>query len=872
VFVLGHSVHRFSLLTSLCVAVVFGAGCGARTDAHRSIDGGPVMATAPERCNGLDDDGVNGVDDPFRDSRGRYVTDAHCGACNAVCAPRSAAELSTRCQVVDEVPLCVAERCAAGFAPTHQGRCEALDERLCLPCANDNDCGSLSGARCASIGGEARCTVDCALGCPSGYRCDSNARVCVPNGGSCSCSPSDTFELACPGQTGARKPGAPVCVGRASCVKGVLSACTTGVEVCDHDDNDCDDKVDEGFADARGAYSLDAANCGECGVSCLEDTGTELDLACGGDPFAPTCTLACPDARDGVGVGDMLDGDLDIATGCECKVSALRDAPGPLGKSGAELDVNCDGADGDVLSSFFVATDGDDSFAGSPTRPLRTIGAAVKRARASLSTQFARPHVFVAAGTYTETVELADGVLIHGGFRRDFRAADPAAYVTEVRAPADTKAPGGAALIASDVGLTPTLVEGLSLRGLDASAIERATLGAYLERPQSGLTLRSLTIQAGVPGEGITGLDGPAGSPPMSLANAGGPPRAAMEQSRERNCVRGSVNLVQGGGGGLNQCGSVDVRGGSGGAASCPQVDAQGNAAFQGAGERGRAPGSLAGSGGMGGQDAHGPILRGSGCNQAVCCGLADFEVPSDYQGPGPGSNGGDGTLGAAGVGCADARGRFQAGLWNGIRGSAGQSGVPGSGGGGGGAGGGVLMDFMAGVCEFADGLGGGGGGGGAGGCGGGAGREGTSGAPSVALLLVNPGAFVLSDTLLSTQRGGRGGPGGAGGDGGLGGVGANGGLVPPELRTTPTLAGTYPGARGGSGGAGGPGGGGGGGCGGSSVGIWIVGSEPSTSPGWRMANRFTLGSGGDGGAGGGGAQTGSSGARGETLDVLVQQ
>jgi hypothetical protein len=264
--------------------------------------------------------------------------------------------------------------------------------------------------------------------------------------------------------------------------------------------------------------------------------------------------------------------------------------------------------------------------------------------------------------------------------------------------------------------------------------------------------------------------------------------------------------------------------------------------------------------------------LKGAACNRAVCCGLADFEVPSDYQGPGPGENGRDGTLGAAGVGCSNARGRFLSGQGVGVRGTAGQAGVAGGGGGGGGAGGSVLMDFIAGACEFADGLGGGGGGGGAGGCGGGAGREGTSGAPSVALLLVNPGAFVLSETLLAAQHGGSGGPGGAGGDGGLGGVGANGGLVPPELRTTPTLAGTYPGARGGSGGAGGPGGGGGGGCGGSSVGIWIVGAEPSTGAAWRMANRFTLGSGGDGGAGGGGAQTGSSGARGETLDVLVQQ
>jgi hypothetical protein len=860
-------VFARSLILLTCLVLTDVAGCGSRTDARRSIDGGERAQPLPERCNGLDDDGVNGVDDPFRDARGRYVADAHCGACNAVCAPRSPAELVTHCDVIDEVPLCVAERCAAGFAPTRQGRCEALVERLCLPCANDNDCGLLSGARCASIGGESRCSVDCALGCPSGYQCDAAARVCVPMGGSCSCTAGDTFELACASQSDQREPGAPVCVGRATCQNGVLSACSTSVEVCDHDDNDCDGQVDEGFADVRGAYSLDPANCGECGVSCLEDTGTELDLACGGDPFAPTCTLACPDARNGTGVGDLLDGDLDIATGCECQVTATEDAPGPVGASGAALDVNCDGADGEVLTSFFVATDGDDSYVGSPTRPLRTIGAAIRKARDSLAGELVRPHVYVAAGTYTETLELADGVLVHGGYRRDFRAADPAAFLTEVRAPADTMAPGGAALVGTAVGGRATLVEGISLRGLDASGSERATIGAYLERPLPGLTLRALTIRTGVPGDGITGADGAAGGPPMSLAAAGDQPRAAIESqsARERSCLPNPRNNVRGGAGGQNSCGGSDVRGGAGGQSACPSPSGR-----QSAGERGRAVGSAGGAGGSGGQDAEGPI-RGSGCDRDVCCGLADFSVPSDFEGPGAGENGGDGSAGSAGAGCTEPRGRFVGGTWRGGRGSAGSAGSPGAGGGGGGAGGGVVMDFIEDVCEFADGLGGGGGGGGAGGCGGGAGSEGSSGAPSIALLVVEPSAFTIENTLFAPARGGRGAPGGAGGDGGLGGVGASGGLVAPELRITPTLAGTYPGARGGSGGAGGAGGGGGGGCGGSSVGIWLVSGEPSSVGTWRM-NRFTLGSGGEGGAGGGGAQTGSSGARGETLDVFVQR
>ncbi|MDB4988208.1 MAG: hypothetical protein JWN04_3386 [Myxococcaceae bacterium] len=879
-FVLGVSVHRVTLFSYFARAPLGGhrlvlamlacaVGCGSRTDALRSIDGGAPPVVQAERCNGLDDDGVNGVDDPFRDSQGRYVSDANCGACNQVCAPRSASELVTHCQLVEQVPLCVAQVCAQGSAPTHAGRCEALATSLCLPCANDNDCGALRGAVCTTIASEARCSIDCALGCPSGYQCDSASKACVPVGGSCSCSASDSFALACAVASNTRKPGTPVCVGHASCDKGVLSACMTSVEVCDHDDNDCDGQVDEGFADARGAYSLDQANCGECGVSCLEDTGTDLQLACGGDPFAPTCTLACPDSRNGIQVGDMLDGDLDIATGCECKVSALADDPGPTAARDAALDVNCDGADGVVLSSFYVATDGDDSYAGSPTRPLRTIGAAIQRASASRSTPFPRPHVFVAGGTYTETLQLADGVLVHGGYRRDFRALDPAAFLVEVRAPASSAAPGGAVLLASGVGATATLVEGMTLRGLDASSAGAATLGAYLEHPLASLALRNLIILAGVPGEGTTGSDGPAGSGPTTPAGAGQLPRGALEAS-SHDCIASPSNVVSGGAGGQNSCGgTADASGGSGGSASCPHF-----ASFQGSGTSGHASGgTVSVAGGTGGQDAEGPIGgTGTGCKANVCCGLADFSVPQDFVGPTAGQNGVDGTVGAAGQGCSDARGSFSAGSWSGGRGSAGAAGSPGSGGGGGGAGGGVDMTYMTGVCEFADGLGGGGGGGGAGGCGGGAGVEGTSGAPSVALLVIDPSPFVLDSVTFAPSRGGRGGPGGAGGDGGLGGVGAGGGLLAPELRNTPTLAGTNPGARGGSGGAGGPGGGGGGGCGGASVGLWIVGVEPANGASWRKQNRFNTGSGGEGGAGGGGAQVGSSGRRGEAVDVVVQQ
>jgi hypothetical protein len=97
----------------------------------------------------------------------------------------------------------------------------------------------------------------------------------------------------------------------------------------------------------------------------------------------------------------QLDGDLNIASGCECVVQKLVDLPGPVGREGQLLDENCDGADGMVRESFYVAGDGDDMGPGSPTRPLRTISAAIVRARDSLKGMSKRPHVFVASGSYT---------------------------------------------------------------------------------------------------------------------------------------------------------------------------------------------------------------------------------------------------------------------------------------------------------------------------------------------------------------------------------------------------------------------------------------------------------------------------------------
>jgi hypothetical protein len=921
-------------LRFVCLVLALVAGCGAKSSLEvRQWDSEPAPTPHPEVCNGLDDDldglrcvgavpweagapcmsgdtivdcgyppdtGVDAarvdggamdggvrdagamdagdgglcdhdlfVDEDFRDSMGRYVDINNCGSCGHACVVSRPHERTVGCGLVAETPVCVALTCDPGFVPSRSGECVPAYDRLCMTCTDDGDCGDFDQAHCRDLGGERRCVVDCSLTCPTGYVCTSGA--CTPPSGSCSCEVGQNFTLAC----ALTDPMGHHCPGSAACTNGVLSMCAAPMELCDHVDNDCNGIVDDGYRDARGAYILNIHDCGDCGVDCTLSSIPGADLICGGDPFAPSCVLDCPDAHP-PHVGSHVDANRNIADGCECVISNLSDDPGPVRTSGSMLDVNCDGADGIVVNSFYVAPDGDDTGVGSPTHPLRTLAVAFMRASMSLTDPTGpRPHVFVASGTYTESVELPDGVQVHGGYRRDFLALDPDGFRVEIRAPAGTTAPGGAAVVVRGAGTTTTGMEWLTVRGLDATMMSAAAFGLVMIDPGGALYLRDMQVLGGVAGSGQSGTVGAAGRAFMTMPVAGDPPRGAIETA-SHDCIDESANVVHGGAGGTNSCGGIDTSGGAGGSAHCPMF-----AAFQGQGGFGTATGVVAGGmGGTGGQDSEGPILASTGaCPMPVCCGLADFTVPGNgFANPNPGRAGANGPNGTAGVACAEPLGHFDADRWVGMDGTGGTAGSPGAGGGGGGAGGGAQMDWMP-ECMFADGIGGGGGGGGAGGCGGAAGSGGTSGAPSVAILVryVTMTAVssvpTISGVTIAPNEGGRGGDGGSGGDGGAGANGAIGTAIPLAMRSTPTLAGPFEGGRGGAGGNGGAGGGGGGGCGGASVGIWITGvtSEPSGVATWRTANTFVHGVAGTAGRGGGGAAPGRDGAAGGAMDVVVR-
>ncbi len=859
--------HR-ALLAGVTVLV---ACCGGSTEPR--LGGSPLdnPPTTIEICDGLDNDLNGAIDEPFRDEEGRYVADEHCGGCDRACSGAVPHATAAQCGLVGGVPACMAVACEPGWEPLPTGPCVPWDAHMCLTCLDDGDCGGFADARCALIAGEARCTVSCtAGGCPTGYAC--RAERCEPEGGSCSCDPGDAFEMAC--RIDIEETGE-VCVGHATCTDGTITACSGTVEECDGRDNDCDGGVDEDFVDDLGVYSH-INHCGACGIDCEADIVPFGDLTCGGDPYSPICHLLCADTLDGLHLGDEVDADLIIANGCECTITTLDDPAGPVRAYGPDLDTNCDGADGIVRRSFYVAPDGDDSNAGSPMRPLLTIGEAVRRAAESLATDTPKPDVFVVSGTYIEIVDVPDGVRLHGGYRNDFLGLDPEGYITLLISSDPLGAPGGAALVMDGAGATTTVVEGLHIQGSDAPGPSQPTFGMYVSTPGPLLVLRNLEIRSGRAGSGASGAHGRAGNTPPVSSSEGDPIRASVEDTVHQ-CIPGLANRVLGGDGGTNRCDGRDVSGGRGGNAECPAFSSVQEGGVGGLSGSTGAPG---GSGGSGGVDSQGPIF--TSCPSWICCGLSDFTVPYDWRVAGDGANGGDGTAGSAGDGCWDSMGDLSSGVWTPVRPTDGTRGGPGGGGGGGGAGGGVHIEWYDVECEFPDGLGGGGGGGGAGGCGGQAGSKGESGAPAVGLVIEHtwigppPGVAplpTLENLTIFPGEGGSGGTGGAGGGGGIGGAGSAGGDLAWELRTSLSLSAPTRGGHGGAGGTGGPGGGGGGGCGGSSVGVWVI-LRGAGDPGYAASlsgSSILPGIPGTGGKGGGGSVPGGDGLDGEARDVVVE-
>jgi hypothetical protein len=202
---------------------------------------------------------------------------------------------------------------------------------------------------------------------------------------------------------------------------------------------------------------------------------------------------------------------------------------------------DCNGLPCDAIH---VATDGNDLADGSPAAPLKSIHVAI--VRASIATP--KLAVFLRAGVYTESIEMAAGVSIYGGFDEGWRR-DPAAT---------TELVGDSPVVRFESIKLPTRLDGLTVRSRDAMD-PGASSYAIVARASRDLELDDVVIEAGLGAAGTGGTEGGSGE----AAGANGVIGQAGCEASGGLCAR--CSRPPGGAGGFSFCGNHGGRGGDAG-------------------------------------------------------------------------------------------------------------------------------------------------------------------------------------------------------------------------------------------------------------------------------------------------------------------
>lgn len=376
---------------------------------------------------------------------------------------------------------------------------------------------------------------------------------------------------------------------------------------------------------------------------------------------------------------------------------------------------------------------------GTISAPLSTIAQGI-----ALAIQRPPSVVYVRAGTYAESVVMASGVSVYGGFDEAWNPSDSS--VTEIV--------GGIPAVAFNDTAALTSLETVSITSADAHAPGESSIAIAIDHA-TDVRLRQVTLH---PGAGAAGIDGVAGV----TGAAGAPGSFGAPGCEDSGGFCDTCGTPSAGSGGGSPCGHL---GGSGG------VPGKSNGTG-GPGKVGRGSTAAPGAGGRGGHNGDGT----------------------------PGSDGAPGANGTSGTGGAEV-GSFLGVVYTPAYGGDTSDGSDGDGGGGGGGGGGGTSG-----CDSYGSSGGGGGGGGChgtagtSGTGGGgsfgivaadshvvveastivAGAGGPGGAAGIAGSGGKGGAGARGGLHGSSQDdGGMGGAGGRGGNGGAGGQGGGGGGGP---------------------------------------------------------------------------------------------
>jgi len=242
-------------------------------------------------------------------------------------------------------------------------------------------------------------------------------------------------------------------------------------------------------------------------VGCLMLSACMLGLIACGPASGESESAPTGDAGGPKDSGAVF-GDRDSAPELDTGTSPSGDG-GACGDSGVDeldddgVDSNCDGADGVVGKDVYVdGATGNDTNPGTPTKPKRTIDAALKEALARNGA------VVVAAGSYKiDSIERAGSWRIVGGYG--------AGFVGKPKRELTTLEPGAASGLMIGAGAKGTLAH-LSVLGASPTATGTATAHALRSKAEllvlDDVVVRASDGRAGESGkEGTKGPDGHAG-------------------------------------------------------------------------------------------------------------------------------------------------------------------------------------------------------------------------------------------------------------------------------------------------------------------------------------------------------------------------
>ncbi|MGK0360524.1 MAG: Notch-like protein, partial [Bradymonadia bacterium] len=255
----------------------------------------PCAPSGAEVCDGSDNDCDGRVDEDFD----VQVDPDRCGACDTPCVTANARArcVGGRCEI---------DACPPGFVDVDQDPRTGC-EYACAP-AGDEVCDTVDNDCNGRIDEGFDIFADVA-------HCGGCGRACAPANAVAVCSAGQCDIAGCAdGWFDANADAGDGC--EVACVPAV-----DGIERCDGDDNDCDERIDEAFD-----LQSDLNHCGACGAACVYPNGRQRCAAA-------ECIV------DGCLAG-WFDLNADAVDGCEYRCDGVAD--GVEGCDG--FDDDCDGA------------------------------------------------------------------------------------------------------------------------------------------------------------------------------------------------------------------------------------------------------------------------------------------------------------------------------------------------------------------------------------------------------------------------------------------------------------------------------------------------------------------------------------------------